>query len=162
MTLIVVGSVLAVAAIAVVLVTTVFSGGSAKNKPNTIGGVPATTTTGSTSSGSKSTPNKTTPVSRGDVTVAVLNGTTVPGLARGAATKLQSAGFKIGTVTNAPDQARSATLVTYQPGHQAEARVVARLIGVGADAVKPIDQSTQVVAGQEAFVVVTVGADQSR
>jgi hypothetical protein len=150
-----------VIAIAIVLVTTVFSGSSNKAKPNTIGGAP-TTTTSATSSGSKGSSNKTTPVSRGDVTVAVLNGTTVPGLARGAATKLQSAGFKIGTVTNAPDQARSATLVTYQPGHQAEARVVARLIGVGADAVKPIDQSTQVVAGQEAFVVVTVGADQSR
>jgi hypothetical protein len=162
MTLMIVGSVLAVAAIAVVLVTTVFSGSDNKAKPNTIGGVPATTTTGSPSAGSGDSGNKTTPVSRGDVTVAVLNGTTVPGLARGAATKLQSAGFKIGNVTNAPDQARSATLVTYQPGHQAEARVVARLIGVGADAVKPIDPSTQVVAGQEAFVVVTVGADQSR
>jgi hypothetical protein len=96
------------------------------------------------------------------VTVAVLNGTTVPGLARGAATKLQNAGFKIGTVTNAPDQARSATLVAYQPGHEAEARVVAKLIHVGTDAVKPIDQSTAVVAGQDAFVVVTVGADQSQ
>jgi hypothetical protein len=40
--------------------------------------------------------------------------------------------------------------------------VVARLIHVGSDAVKPIDQSTAVVAGQDAFVVVTVGADQSQ
>ena len=30
------------------------------------------------------------------------------------------------------------------------------------DEIAEIDQSTQVVAGQEAFVVVTVGADQSR
>ena len=37
-----------------------------------------------------------------------------------------------------------------------------KLIHVGSDAVKPIDQSTAVVAGQDAFVVVTVGADQSQ
>jgi hypothetical protein len=86
----------------------------------------------------------------------------VPGLAREVGTKLQNAGFKLGTVTNAPDQARSATIVAYQPGHENEARVVARLIHVGSDAVKPIDQSTAVVAGQDAFVVVTVGADQSQ
>ncbi len=108
------------------------------------------------------TSRKAAPISRGDVTVAVLNGTTVPGLAREVGTKLQNAGFKLGTVTNAPDQARSATIVGYQPGHINEARVVARLIHVGSDAVKPIDQSTAVVAGQDAFVVVTVGADQSQ
>ena len=105
---------------------------------------------------------KTQPVSRGDVNVAVLNGTTIPGLAREVGTKLQTAGFKLGTVTNATDQARSATVVAYQPGHVNEAQAVARLIHVGSDAVKPIDQSTAVVAGQDAFVVVTVGADQSQ
>jgi hypothetical protein len=83
-------------------------------------------------------------------------------LARGAGSKVQNAGFKLGTVTNAPDQARSATVVAYAPGHQNEARVVARIVGVGTDAIKPIDQSTAVVAGQDAFVVVTVGADQSQ
>jgi LytR cell envelope-related transcriptional attenuator len=160
-TLMIVGGVLAVAAIVVVLVVTVFSGGDNKKAPNTIGSTPASTST-SSKSGAKPNANKTAPVARGDVTVAVLNGTTIPGLARSAGNRLQTAGFKLGTVTNAPDQARSATLVSYQPGHLAEARVVARLIHVGADAVKPIDQSTAVVAGQEAFVVVTVGADQSQ
>jgi hypothetical protein len=152
------GGALAVVVIAVVLILTVFTGGSSKNSPNTIGNSPTTTPSSSTTGNG----TKPAPISRGDVTVAVLNGTTVPGLARGAATKLQNAGFKIGTVTNAPDQARSATLVAYQPGHEAEARVVAKLIHVGTDAVKPIDQSTAVVAGQDAFVVVTVGADQSQ
>jgi hypothetical protein len=161
-TLMIVGGVVAVVAIVVVLVLTVFSGGDDKKAPNTIGSTPAGAPQGSSKSGTKTNATKTEPVSRGDVTVAVLNGTTVPGLARSAATKLQTAGFKIGNVTNAPDQARSATVVAYQPGHQAEARVVARLIGVGTDAIKQIDQSTAVVAGQEAFVVVTVGADQSQ
>jgi hypothetical protein len=161
-TLMIVGGVVAVVGIVLVLVLVVFSGGDNKKAPNTIGGTPASTSTGSSKSGAKPNANKTAPVARGDVTVAVLNGTTIPGLARSAGNRLQTAGFKLGTVTNAPDQARSATLVSYQPGHLAEARVVARLIHVGSDAVKPIDQSTAVVAGQEAFVVVTVGADQSQ
>jgi hypothetical protein len=157
---VIVGAVLAVIVIVVVLILTVFSGGSSKKTPNTIGNSPAPS--GSSTTAGKTTPGKTAPVSRGDVTVAVLNGTTVPGLAREVGTKLQTAGFKLGTVTNAPDQARSATIVAYAAGHVAEARVVARLIHVGSDAVKPIDQSTAVVAGQDAFVVVTVGSDQSQ
>jgi LytR cell envelope-related transcriptional attenuator len=161
-TLMIVGGVLAVVAVVLVLVLTVFSGSDNKKAPNTIGNTPASSTGASSKGGSKSTTDKSAPVSRGDVTVAVLNGTTIPGLARGAGTKLQNAGFKLGTVTNAPDQARSATIVAYKAGHEAEARVVARLIQVGADAVKPIDQSTAVVAGQDADVVVTVGADQSQ
>jgi hypothetical protein len=160
-TLMIVGGVLGVIAVVLVLVLVVFSGSDKKKTPNTIGNAPATTPSSSSTTGSKSTP-KTAPVSRGEVTVAVLNGTTVPGLARGAGSKVQNAGFKLGTVTNAPDQARSATVVAYAPGHQNEARVVARIVGVGADAIKPIDPSTAVVAGQDAFVVVTVGADQSQ
>jgi hypothetical protein len=160
-TLMIVGGVAAVVGIVLVLVLVVFSGNDNKKAPNTIGNAPVTTPTTSSKSGAKPGANTTGPVSRGDVTVAVLNGTTIPGLARSVGTRLQTAGFKLGTVTNAPDQARSATVVSYRPGHEAEARVVARLSHVGTDAVKPIDQSTQVVAGQEADVVVTVGADQS-
>jgi hypothetical protein len=95
------------------------------------------------------------------VTVAVLNGTTVPGLARGVANRIQSKGFKIGNVTNATDQSRSATIVEYEPGHRAEALAVARLIGVGADAIEPMSAGTRVIAGQDTPVVVTVGADQN-
>ena len=161
-TLLIVGGVVGVIAVVLLLVLVVFNGNDSKPSPNTIGGVPASTGTGSTASNGKPNATKPAPVSRGDVNVAVLNGTTVPGLARQVGTRLQNAGFKLGTVTNAPDQARSATVVGYQPGHVNEARVVARLIHVGSDSVKPIDQSTAVVAGQDAFVVVTVGADQSQ
>jgi hypothetical protein len=161
-TLVIVGGVLGVIAVVLVLVLVVFNGSDNKPSPNTIGGVPASTGATSTNANGKSNASKPAPISRGDVTVAVLNGTTVPGLAREVGTKLQNAGFKLGTVTNAPDQARSATVVAYEPGHENEARVVARLTHVGSDAVKPIDQSTAVVAGQDAFVVVTVGADQSQ
>jgi hypothetical protein len=149
--------------VVLVLVLVVFNGSDNKKpSPNTIGGVPASTGTSSSSSNGKSNATKPAPISRGDVNVAVLNGTTIPGLARQVGTKIQTAGFKLGTVTNAPDQLHSATLVAYQPGHVNEARVVAKLIHVGSDALKPVDQSTAVVAGQDAFVVVTVGADQSQ
>jgi hypothetical protein len=94
-------------------------------------------------------------------TVAVLNGTTVQGLARGVADKLLAAGYKIGTVTNAPDQQRAATQVAYASGQQATARQVARTIDAGTDAIVPIDEVTQATAGSDAMIVVTVGADQS-
>ena len=161
-TLMIVGGVLGVIVVVLALVLVVFNGSDNKPSPNTIGGVPASTGTSSSSSNGKSNGTKPAPISRGDVNVAVLNGTTIPGLARQVGTKIQTAGFKLGTVTNAPDQLHSATLVAYQPGHVNEARVVAKLIHVGSDALKPVDQSTAVVAGQDAFVVVTVGADQSQ
>jgi hypothetical protein len=104
----------------------------------------------------------TTSATRAKTTVAVLNGTTVPGLARSVADKLEARGYRIGTVTNAPDQQRSATQVAYQPGSQKVARDVAKTIDVGSDAVVPIDEVTSATAGTEALVVVTVGSDQSR
>jgi hypothetical protein len=85
----------------------------------------------------------------------------VPGLARGVANRVQAKGFKIGNVTNASDQSRSATIVEYDAGHRAEALAVAKLIGVGADAVEAMGAGTRVIAGQDAPVVVTVGADQN-
>jgi hypothetical protein len=100
--------------------------------------------------------------SRAKTTVAVLNGTTVPGLARSVADKLEARKYRIGTVTNAPDQQRSATQVAYQPGSTRMARDVARIIDVGSDAVVPIDEVTSATAGPDALVVVTVGSDQSR
>jgi sarcosine oxidase gamma subunit len=90
----------------------------------------------------------------------VLNGTTTPGLARGVANRLSNAKFKTGNVTNAADQSHSATIVQYAPAHKKEALEVAKAIDVKADAVQPIDQGSQSLAGTEAIVVVTVGADQ--
>ncbi len=58
--------------------------------------------------------------------------------------------------------ARSATLVQYVSDARCEAQAVARLIGVGSDAVSPLDVNTRTVAGEDARVVVTVGADQNQ
>jgi LytR cell envelope-related transcriptional attenuator len=106
--------------------------------------------------------NASSPTSRGDTTVAVLNGTTIPGLARRTGDRVETSGFTLGTVTDAPVQNRSATIVQYAEGSQDEARQVAEVIGVGEDAVSQLDVSTRTVAGEQAEVVVTVGADQDQ
>ena len=101
---------------------------------------------------------------RGEVTVAVLNGTSVPGLARRVAEKIEGAGFDVpdDLVTNAVEQNRSATVVMYAEGARDEAREVARVIDVGTDALDVMDESARTVTQDRAMVVVTVGADQSQ
>jgi hypothetical protein len=98
------------------------------------------------------------------VTVAVLNGTANPGLAERIATHLSSAGYKKGTVGNASDQTRTATVVAYMPGHKKAALAVAKALKLGSASVQPIDSNTQAVAcpagtACAATVVVTVGTD---
>jgi hypothetical protein len=101
---------------------------------------------------------------RGDIPVAVLNGTSVPNLARRVADRIEAAGFEVpgDLVTNAAEQNRSATVVMYVEGARDEARDVARTIDVGSDAIDVIDDSTRTLTQNRARVVVTVGADQSQ
>ena len=98
---------------------------------------------------------------RGSYTVAVLNATTVPGLARGVANRLQNTKFKLGNVTNAATQDRSATVVEFAPGHRAEADAVAEAIDAGRDAIRPLSPASKTIAGDQAVVVVLVGSDQN-
>jgi hypothetical protein len=160
-----IGAILVVAIVGVVLVTGVLGGDddSGTQPPSTVA-----TPNGSSGSGSgaktKTTPGKATPSSTpkpGTYTVAVLNGTTVPGLARGVANRLQENKYKIGNVTNAATQDRSATLVEYAQGHRAEADQVAKAIDVGNDSITTLTDGSKTIAGDAATVVVTVGADQN-
>jgi hypothetical protein len=93
-------------------------------------------------------------------TVAVLNGTAVPGLARGVANRLQNGRFKIGNVTNAAAHDHTQTHVEYVPGYDVEAGQVAGTIGLQDFTLTPIDAGSRVLAGDSAKVVVIVGADQ--
>jgi len=98
--------------------------------------------------------------------VAVLNGTPVSGLAGQVADTLATAGFKKGVVTNAPDQLRAATLVSYLPGHKSDAEAVAAKLGIKAP-VEPVDDNALSIAcpppaACTAEVVVTVGSDRTR
>jgi hypothetical protein len=98
------------------------------------------------------------PVVPGNVTVAVLNGTTVPNLALGVGEQVQSHGFTLGTVANSADQEqqRAESVVMFAPGHRREAIAVSRRLQITQR--QPIDAASQELAG-DATVVVIAGAD---
>ena len=92
--------------------------------------------------------------------VAVLNGTTVTGLAR--AEKLTILGFREGVVTNdTTNQNRRRTLIYYERGYREQAQAVAACIEVGVNRVHPMNANAR-VAGDRAEIVVFVGADKAR
>ena len=99
------------------------------------------------------------PVVPAEVTVAVLNGTTVPGLAAQIGDRLETFGFDVGTVTNSTDQQRAESVALFSPGHQREAAVVARRLGIGQR--ERVDAESQGLAG-DATVVVIAGIDQTQ
>ncbi len=102
--------------------------------------------------------------SRGSVVVTVLNGTPVPHLANQVASRLRADGFQRGTVTNASDQQRSATIISYVAGHRRDALAVSRALGISD--VQSIDPATRSIACPQpacsTTVVVTVGSDRIR
>jgi len=99
-------------------------------------------------------------VNPANVTVAVLNGTTVPGLAKSLGDEAERVGFEVGTIANTLDQTeqRAESVVRYAPGHERDARVVGRRLGISQR--EAIDPDTQALAG-DATVVVIAGADQT-
>lgn len=97
-------------------------------------------------------------VPNGDVTVAVLNGTSIPGLGAKVATDLKKAGFKIGTTTNAAQQDIANTTVAYTKGEKLAGRKVAKQLGT--DPPSPLSATDASIAGN-ADVVVTVGSDRT-
>jgi predicted metalloprotease len=161
----VVGSLLVIIVALVVIFTVVLGGDDnpkVKPLPNTVAPAASSTTpaASATNGSGASTGAK---VNRSQVTVAVLNGTTFTGLARGASDKLTKAGFAQGVVTNdTTNQTRSATAVFYADGQRNAALEVAKIVGIARDAVRRIDANTRRVAGEDAEVVVSVGADQAR
>jgi LytR cell envelope-related transcriptional attenuator len=97
-------------------------------------------------------------VTPGNVTVAVLNGTTVPGLAAALSDQIAAAGFEQGTINNFSDQQVAESVVQYAPGHREEAEVVGRRVGISQD--EPVTADSRVLAG-DATVIVIAGADQA-
>ena len=100
-------------------------------------------------------------VDPGKVTVAVLNGTTVPGLAKQVGDRVAAQGFRLGTVANTADQEqqRAESVVLFAPGHRNEARAVSRRLSISQR--QPVDAASQELAG-DATVVVIAGADLSQ
>jgi LytR cell envelope-related transcriptional attenuator len=97
-------------------------------------------------------------VKPGKVTVAVLNGTTVPGLAAAIREQIAASGFKKGMIDTFPDQQLTASVVQYSPGHAADARAVGRRLGISRRA--PVSAESRARAGA-ATVIVIAGADKA-
>ena len=92
-----------------------------------------------------------------DVEVAVLNGTSINGLAGKVASDIEASGYKVGAITNtAPGAER--TEVFYADGQKPAAQKVARDLGV--DKVDPLERELRELAGG-ADVVVVAGEDRA-
>ena len=92
----------------------------------------------------------------GDINVAVLNGTSIPGLAGRVGDDVQRSGFQLGSVTNSRKQYQQ-TVVMFGQGQQKAATRVAHVLGV--TPVQPIDAQTRSLA-PNANVVVIAGVDR--
>jgi LytR cell envelope-related transcriptional attenuator len=92
-----------------------------------------------------------------NVTVAVLNGTSVPGLAAKVASDVQVNDFSLGDIGNTRKE-YDQTVVMYEKGQKQAADKVARALGV--KPVQPIDAQTQREAGG-ADVAVIAGKDRA-
>ena len=102
-------------------------------------------------------------VDRSSITVAVINATTVAGLARDASDKLTAAGFTPGTVGNdTTGQAHPGSAVLYAPGNRLAALDVAKVVKIGRGTVRPIDAKARLPAIGPAEVVVMLGTRPAR
>jgi hypothetical protein len=101
------------------------------------------------------------PVNPANVTVAVLNGTTVPGLAAQVGDRVSQLGFELGTVADSPDQdqQRAESVVMFTPGAARQAAAVSRRLEIPQR--EQIDAASQEVAGN-ATVVVIAGQDKTQ
>jgi len=97
-------------------------------------------------------------IAPGDISVAVLNGTSTPGLAGRVGDDVTSSGFKLDTVTNSRKSFQQ-TVVMFGPGEEPAANKVAHVLGV--TPVQPIDAETRALA-PSADVVVIAGADRAK
>jgi LytR cell envelope-related transcriptional attenuator len=98
-------------------------------------------------------------IDRADVTVAVLNGTSVNGLAGNVGSDVESSGYELGPVSSTtPGYAK--TVVMYADGQKRAAQKVARDLGVDKATVEELDRETRGLAGG-ADVVVIAGEDRA-
>lgn len=153
--------VLALVVIVGVLVLLTNSGQTTQNTP----APGAARSTDATSSAKARKAKAAATVAPSSVTVAVLNGTLTSNLAHDISTKLQSAGYRQGTIATATDQTHTSTIVGYLPNDKRDALVVAKSLKLGPASVRVVDPNNRSVACNgsattcPAQVVVTVGAD---
>ena len=135
------------------------SGNEERAKPvNTVQGEPAQSQ-GDDKSDAPAKRRKAKPLARSQVTVVVLNGTTVPGLAATIADKVEQAGFARGQEADNSEQQLPRSAILYGPGQKRAGQEVAKVLDVSD--VRPLDAGTQAIAGADATVVVVVGVDKT-
>jgi hypothetical protein len=93
------------------------------------------------------------------VTVAILNGTTVQGLAAKIGEQVGAGGFTLGTIGNAARIDQSKSQVLYRKGESASARAVANRLGI--QSISPVDSVNAEIAGSFDAIVL-VGSDRSQ
>jgi LytR cell envelope-related transcriptional attenuator len=96
-------------------------------------------------------------VEPGTVTVAVLNGTTVDGLAAALGEQVAAAGYTKGTINVFSDQQLSQSIVEYTPGHLAAAKAVGRIVAISQ--YQPVTARARALVA-DATVIVIAGADK--
>jgi len=117
----------------------------------------ATSLLGGDEGGKGSGGSSSAPVSPGQVTVAILNGTSVPGAAAQIGEQVRQDGYKLGPVTNS-SSSFDESVVMFAPGHEREARFIARDVKI-----TDVRAMTPEIAGLsgEATVAVVVGQDRA-
>jgi hypothetical protein len=98
------------------------------------------------------------PFKPSQVTVAVLNGTTVPRLAATLREQIAVAGFRRGIIDVYSDQQISGSVVEYASGYHSAAKAVGERLGIAATA--PVAANARALAGG-ASVVVIAGSDKA-
>jgi hypothetical protein len=93
----------------------------------------------------------------GEIEVAVLNGTSVPGLAATYGDKVEKKGFELGAVTNS-DSSFEKSVVMFKQGRKPEAKEVAKELSIAK--VEPMNSEVAGVSGA-ANVSVVVGEDNA-
>lgn len=126
------------------------------------GVVYAVTNSGNSSDGDKSGNNgnknaSAAKVKPGEIEVAVLNGTSVTGLAASWSDKIENKGFEVGAITNT-NSTFEESVVMFQPGAKPEAKVVAERLNI--QKVQPMVAEVAEVSN-EAKVSVVVGEDNA-
>jgi len=157
-TILIVGGVIAVVVVAVVLVLS--SGGGGKSS---VQGSTAGQSTASTTHHTQTSPNhgesSAAAASPASTTVAVLNGTSINGLAHSLSKDLQQSGYAQASALNGtPPGSHPTTVIEYSSGHHAEAQGVASALSV--TQVQPMETAVSSLAGA-ATVVVIAGEDKA-
>src|SRR5262249_14118027 len=150
----IIGGALAAVAIVVVVGLLLFGGGGGSKQPSTPNTV-AQPGASTTPAGSKAAAKAPAKVNRKDFPLAALNGTTVTGLARGAADKLTAKGYnEPNVVTNdTTNQTRDTTQIYFEAKAKAAALDVAKILGVKAINVKPMDANARALADRATVAV---------